>query len=157
MVDKVARIVLFVAFLGLGLYLLVVGGRELSMGLASARWAQGEGRVADWNVELDTRYRQGGRTDTYWLVDVVYAYDVGGAEYTSTIKSRYPSQQGADEFLARYPVDKPLTVYYDPEDPERAVLERGIGWMTVLKLLAGLAFASVGIWWLVGILRRTPA
>lgn len=155
MVDKVARIVLCLAFLGIGLYLVVMAVRELSMGLASANWAQAEAQVAEHEVYLDTEYVEGeARSETDWVIDVIYAYRVDDAEYSSTIKARYPSQDGADEFMAQYPVGSPLTVYYDPEHPERVVVERGIGWQSLLKLVAGLAFAALGIWWVVGMFRR---
>ena len=41
-----------------------------------------------------------------------------------------------EEILARYPVGTPVTVYYDPTNPEKAVLERDLPW--------GILFWGVG-------------
>lgn len=58
---------------------------------------------------------------------VVYSYAVNGTSYTSeriSFAAGVPPKE-TDEFLARYPVGKNVSVHYSPEKPSDAVLEPG--------------------------------
>lgn len=64
---------------------------------------------------------------------ISYTYEVGGQQYQghritwSPADSEYKSTVKAKAQLAKYPVGKPVTVYYNPEAPGEAVLSRGQG------------------------------
>jgi len=101
------------------------------------------------------------RTDEYhYSSRIAYTYTVDGEEYVS---SQISIAKKFDRFLAtfsgtadagyegtwlaRYPVGKKVPVYYDPDDPANALLERDEAWLAYLFFaLAGvLTFAGLGI------------
>ena len=51
----------------------------------------------------------------------------------------------AQEAIADYKKDKACTVYFDPNDPESAVLENGIQWSNVFFFLLPIGLFAVGI------------
>ncbi len=67
--------------------------------------------------------------DTSYDLDLSYEYRVAGQKYTGT-KYRHSTvkTQGnwCQAIVERFPADSRRTVYYDPTQPERAVLLRGI-------------------------------
>jgi Protein of unknown function (DUF3592) len=78
------------------------------------------------------------------LPHIRYEYRVGDQAYSCTLEipgSVTPSQQFTTRYLDKYPPGKKVQVYYDPVQPDHAMLEPGIGsdWMIfVLGLLATL-------------------
>ncbi|AZO76491.1 MULTISPECIES: DUF3592 domain-containing protein [unclassified Bosea (in: a-proteobacteria)] len=116
-------------------------------------WVQAKGRITLSKMAA-RRPPAGNEIGTVVNVpDVAYAFKVGGQDYRGTRVSLGDiSGKYAEEALARYPVGKMVTVFYDPADPEDCVLERdapkgavkGCGLLlVVLALLAG------GFYWAV--------
>ncbi len=62
--------------------------------------------------------------------EVTYTYTVDGKTYTGTALGldtvEVSNERMAREHAARYVPGAPVTVYYDPENPSRALLEPGI-------------------------------
>jgi len=60
--------------------------------------------------------------------NIVYTYDVDGATYTSTrisLSGPEPvTEDDQSQWLAYYPPGEEVLVFYDPDSPEDAVLER---------------------------------
>ncbi|MDZ4779866.1 MAG: DUF3592 domain-containing protein [Planctomycetia bacterium] len=67
--------------------------------------------------------------DTTYDLDLSYEYRVAGQKFTGT-KYRHSTMKTQGNWcraiVERFPADSRRTVYYDPEQPERAVLLRGI-------------------------------
>lgn len=61
---------------------------------------------------------------------VEYTYTVEGQRYTGTELTldsvEVSNKQHAQAHAARYAPGRPVTVFYDPEDPSRALLEPGV-------------------------------
>jgi hypothetical protein len=113
---------------------------------ASASWAKTEGQVVESRLHVGS----GDETsETYWAI-VVYEYSVDGVEYSSDRISfglSRNSSGGEEETrsaVKRYPKGSTVTVYYDPEDPASATLERQVSPTAHYVLLAGLAFLGSG-------------
>jgi hypothetical protein len=49
----------------------------------------------------------------------------------------FPSRQKAEVFLEAYPIENATTVYYNPENPQEAVLTQGMRKMTA-SLIVGI-------------------
>lgn len=68
---------------------------------------------------------------TLYRPEVAYTYTVGGRSYTGTQlgldEVEVSSERHAQAHAARYVPGAPVTVFHDPEDPSRAVLEPGVG------------------------------
>ena len=85
---------------------------------------------------------------TFYRPVVHYEYEVAGARLVGkavnvySTASTYPSV--ADEVVARYPLGTTATVYYQPDDPSRSVLEPGApgGW---LLIVFGAVFSAFGL------------
>jgi hypothetical protein len=61
------------------------------------------------------------------VADFSYAYRVGGRDFECSrvaYASRCPSTAASRRLIARFPVGRRLTVFYDPASPSSAVLER---------------------------------
>ncbi|MBL8693697.1 MAG: DUF3592 domain-containing protein [Planctomycetes bacterium] len=124
------------------------GSRELAMAWRSRRWATTRGTI---ERAVLTRSRTGRVTREGARIS--YTYFVGGKSYSSMRCRFATSLEGADgvhfsvprELLARYPIGAAVDVYYDPERPEQATLDRGtpsvwFPWMIALLLLGTAAF-----------------
>ena len=83
------------------------------------RWPQATGTVTQSGLDTDDGYR----------THVIYKYTVNGGGYSSSrvrfgTPTTYIRKSSAEAAISRYPVDSHLTVYYDPENPAEAVLDR---------------------------------
>jgi len=127
-----------------GAFVLLMGGLFLGIGV----WCLWR----DWRVNNVFREVRatviGTRIDTHsddgkqkYLPRVIFAYEVGGQEYRSprydTAKSS-GSKSRAQEIIDRYEKGQIVTAYYDPEDPDMAVLARGYA-------IEGPGFATIGL------------
>lgn len=109
---------------------------------ASAGWPVVQGVITESEIEFSTD--EDGDT---WTPRVAYTYMVNGLSYENyTIKfgeTSYGSERTALEVQARYPIGQTVDVYYDPADPDRAVLEPGISGGSYIVLVTGLIFVVV--------------
>jgi hypothetical protein len=132
-------------------------------------WPSTEGEILSGNVTehrvrrlpLTRReYYQGDRYQYRYSSSISYGYTVDGQgfvssqismakkfdAYLSTFSGRGDAAYEGT-WLAKYPVGKHVTVYYDPNDPANALLERDEAWLAYLFFaVAGvLAFLGLGI------------
>ncbi len=105
-------------------------------------WPQVTGKV----ISSEVRWKHMETTKTkyvaYWP-EVQYEYRVGTVRYTGS-RIRF-TQQGMEEaeskrVVAQYPIGKAVPVYYNPNDPEAAVMEKGIYWPNLIVLAFALIF-----------------
>ena len=80
------------------------------------------------------------------LPDIRFGYRVGEQSYSCALEfpgSVTPSQQFTTRYLDKYPAGMKVQVYYDPEHPDHALLEPGIGsdWMIFILGLLATIFA----------------
>lgn len=118
------------------------GGKHVLLGRQSRKWLSVEGRVLSSETKV-VRDRQG---HGYARACVRYRYIVGherigerisaDAEYTTSDSDREL------QWVLRYPRGSACRVYYSPDDPDEAVLERGEGNVSVLFLLVGVVLLS---------------
>jgi hypothetical protein len=124
---------------------------ESRQGPASLSWAKTEGVVV--RTGLARSYSRGG--DRYSL-QVVYRYTIDGREYQNDRISFPETRGGGDEeyyrrrLSAKYPVNKPCVVYYNPSSPAESCLEPGtnyfflvLGGALSLLLLGGGLYCLV--------------
>lgn len=89
------------------------------------------------------------------VVVIEYRYEVAGQTYTSRAVSqeRAPVSAGtpeAERLLATYPINEPVTVFYNPNDPAQALLEQALpaGTFTTAAVLFGAAAVLALVAWL---------
>ncbi len=115
--------------------------------VSSSSWPTTEGRVLSSHVDsyVDSE------GDTMYSAEVYYEYIVGGATYRGDL-IRFGSNSGStsarrsqQRIVDNYPVGASILVYYNPDDPTDAVLERKLSFGIILMAFMGLTFGGVGI------------
>ena len=83
-----------------------------------------------------------------YQADIEYRYSVDGRSYVGNrVSYRWndkPSSRTSDKgyyerVLEKYPVGKNVTVHYNPNDPDEAVLETNPSWVACLILFVGVS------------------
>lgn len=133
-------------FVAVGLGFACWGCVLLRRAAASGAWPSVEGRVVRSRVSA-----MSGENGPTYAPDVGYVYLVDGAERTAArlfVGDSLSTSDGgyARGYCERYPVGKTVSVYYDPDDPDSAVLEPGLTKRSFFVLTFGLGFVFFGGW-----------
>ena len=98
----------------------------LYVGHVTTSWPQVEGEVVDGHIQRDVNTEG----DAHFEPQLRYRYVVGDVAYEGERIERfgvgYSARSDASDVLAAHPVGSTLPVYYDPAEPESAVLEPGV-------------------------------
>ena len=130
------------AFLGLfGLLFAAIALWARSINLRACTWPKVRGNVVESFIE-------GWTSDSGPSPVVRYRYLVAGKTYESSQFS-YHFVSGtlsyAEKVVRTYPVGSSVDVYYDPTDPNSAVLEPGKSHGWIWFFVGGLAFVAIAI------------
>lgn len=135
---------------GVGAAMILVALRLSSLGREARGYSRTRGRVVVSSVdEVPAIVEQGGPR---FRALIRYTYDVRGRSHESdriafgaSVGSEV-SESDAREWVERYPAGSDVDVWFDPGDPSRAVLVRGIARGQVLAALAiGISLLGFGI------------
>jgi hypothetical protein len=109
---------------------------------ASAGWLPAPGRVLSCSV---SRYRDSDN-DPVEEIAIAYQYSVGGAVLQGNrVGFGKSGTGGVKATVARYPAGKDVMVFYDPQKPAAAVLERNIAGSNIVLPMMGVIFLVVGL------------
>lgn len=139
-----------VLFALLGAGVMITAWRTRQRLQASAGWPTTEGEVVETQIRREES-ATGEDDDTMvrFYPEIRYTYRVLGQTYTGTRLSfggpaGYLNRAEAAAVLNRYPVGGRVMVYYNPANPQEAVLERraeGVG----CNFVVGAAFFLLGL------------
>ncbi len=120
----------------------------------AATWSTASGRVVTSETRTEHRSSASEGTTVKTMPLVEYEFSAGGQKWRGNRISIGEDSGGAntEATLGRYPIGAVVSVYYDPADPKKSVLERDIPKGFGKGLLAILAFFAVLagiIYWLV--------
>ena len=122
-----------------GLYSFVILLYRVWLGTRSLQWPTVIGEVTQSAIVVRNRR-------TMRLPDVRYVYIVAGSRYEgrdiSALGPGLDWENSAQKTLDRYPVGATVAVFYDPDRPNRSVLEAGI---SKGGLLFRVVSASLGV------------
>src|SRR5262245_38871502 len=107
------------ALAAFGLAAILLAGWSRAMNRKAAAWPEVGGEIVRSSLEYDPH-----DSDRDSLT-IVYRYSVGGIPFESSRASYSFRPVSRERRLRDYPVGRKVTVFYDPADPGRAVLERG--------------------------------
>ncbi len=138
-----------------GLVLIVFGIKFVLQAQSTKYWQQTQAIITQVNlVETTSSTSTTTSKQKSIAVSVVYRYQVNGKKYQSdkyrygegkTIKSRLKNRTQAQQFLAHSPYQKgrEIKVYYNPNNPQQAVIKTGPSFWTYTPLIFGLFISSV--------------
>jgi hypothetical protein len=96
-------------------------------------------------ISANISSRKGTKSTTYF-VNITYAYEVFGQPYQSgqfsfgSEGTGYETKKAAEKVIAKYPPGSKQMIYYDPNQPAQAVLERKYdATSAILAVIVGLA------------------
>lgn len=153
-IEFIRATIFFIVLIAAGLGVGAFGGLELMKYLESDTWEETRAEIIESRVEQTT----GSEGDNQYKPVVKYRYGVGEEVYESD--KRYfgqfvvfssNDQDGAQEVVEKYRLGNRPTVYYDPDNPKDAVLEKRLGWQ-VYAIMGGAAL--LGLIGLIGILAQ---
>ena len=127
---------------GLGVYLIIHSQRSKQKAAMSQTWPMVKGLITETNISTQEH------NETLRFVPVVrYTYEVDGLTYESrqiTFGSgvEFGSRQKAADYLAAYPLDAEVSVYYNPEKPSEAVLQQAAK-KTTVGLVIGIGLVVI--------------
>jgi hypothetical protein len=115
----------------------------------SQSWPSTPGQITDSHVSRSQSTDSDGDTTTSYTARVAYTYLVGGETYSGHniafgFSPSYSSEAKAQADAARYPVGSQVPVYYNPDKPADAVLQRQASGSKVGVIL-GVVFIVVGV------------
>jgi hypothetical protein len=161
--GKMVKVIIGSILFAVGVGVTIWGFSKLQSAKESLSWPRAEGRVLESNIERvrktssrSRRKRRRGKnrigtnrqSRITYKANVFYEYSVKSNKYSSDKISfgDYSSsnQSHAQNIVNRYPRGKDVKVYYNPEDPQLAVLEPGVSWATYTPLGAGVFFILIG-------------
>ncbi|NPV87117.1 MAG: DUF3592 domain-containing protein [Anaerolineae bacterium] len=132
----------------LGVVFIIVAQSAKKKAAAAAAWPTVTGRVVSVEVREHRHYdSEDHRTEYSYEPIVEYTYTVGGRQYNGSKISfganRF-DRNTAQRKAAAYPQGASVTVFYDPSDPAKAVLEPQAAGSKVF-LIIGIVFAAIGL------------
>ncbi len=146
--DRLTSFLIFALFFGGGGFLLSIATPRLLDGWSAGSWAQVQGHVADVRVEESHSGKK-----QWYEVTVVYSFEANGRLHRGDRLELWPvrlQRNPARALARRFPVTDPVTVYYDPADPTRSLLDRTTGGGTWLIAGIGVLALTLGLIPLIG-------
>jgi hypothetical protein len=131
--------------LGLGGFLISGGILALYLAISNRTWPTTQGRI---RASVLGHYPECEGAPKRYGAHVEYDYRVGDRAFSSTRIALDHFDFGlahTQYVLNKYPVGKPVTVYYDPKHPKVSVLEHNSLSTSYILLSIGLALFGLGL------------
>ena len=142
-----------------GAILLLAGGINVYRAYSSLGWPKTAGRIIVSRVDAAGQLEDPDDRDpqSFPTPVVAFRYEVDGRPHYSFDRhfGQAPGSHTEEiqAVLSQYPEGSPVTVTYDPEDPDRGVLEPGITWESTWLPGAGAVAAGIGLF-CIRVMRR---
>jgi len=125
----IQRIVIATGLVILGSAFVNYGFGQMAKAKESVNWPSAAGKILSSEQEKRTSTEGNGsskETKTYYVAVINYEYQVDGKAYTSN-RIGFAGQSGVQSsaLVNKYPKGKSVSVFYCPNNPEEAVLEKG--------------------------------
>ncbi|MEM8740256.1 MAG: DUF3592 domain-containing protein [Pseudomonadota bacterium] len=147
--NRILRLV----FLVFGLGITWIGLSIAQTAWAARDWVQVEGTILA--PEVVERFASADAGGTMWYVAIQYGYRFEGREWEGRLvrygggdqaSKMFSSPDAAAQAAAReFAPGMAVTVYVDPDDPSRAVLDRSFGFVSLAALALGLTLIALAI------------
>ena len=127
-----------------GLWFAVSGLRAVIRGHRTKRWPSTKGRVRRSRVVTAGAYHFGKSmlpNRPLFRPDIEYEYTVNEHRLVGSFLGyggHPPGEAACKHICDQHRVGAPVTVYYDPSDPERALLHPGVADYSTFEFIAGI-------------------
>lgn len=149
--------VFFAVLLLLGLFFTLFGVYFIALGNESGSWPEARGTIVSVTIRTDS-YLAGDQALTpeqkerrrKYFPSITYRWEVDGQSYTGsryrlgTTHEKYEEREGAVAAASKFQNGAPIPVYYDPEDPSEAVLDKSASGGIYAPLPIGLLLGAFG-------------
>jgi uncharacterized protein DUF3592 len=138
-------------FLLIALYFFYIWVRDRRHARATRSWPVTTGRVMTSGIKSHQSYSSSSHTHTtVYDAQVVYEYMVNGARYQSSqisVGTGYSTSMVGEvqNKAAQYPMGAPVQVFYNPANPQEAVLEHGTAGGILYLFLALFIVGILGV------------
>jgi len=144
---------LFLIFLGVGVYLIIRYRRDRKKVVQSQNWPSVPGRVVESRIDENRSTDSEGEVSISYRPYVRYEYQVGGETFASDklyigLANYSSNRQNAQQTVSQYPVGAVVNVFYNPEDPRDVVLQQKTGGSAAL--VVGIILLVIGFCGLCG-------
>jgi len=141
--ERLPFFLFFCLFLPVIIFLIVFASHMIYEYNTLKSWKSVTGKI----IKADLEYAV--NEDFKYYLDIEYTYSVNGESFTESriniVDDSYALDE-AKEKLQDYTVGKDITVFYNPENPERAVLNKGLSFQFFVIVFAALAFTWGGFY-----------
>ena len=136
-------------FFAASVFIIISSIRARKKAEASQAWPSTQGQIESTEIKQNTSTDSDGYTSTTYKPLIMYSYSVMGQPYQSDriafgFTQSYGKTAKAQEVLNKYPLNAPVNVFYDPDNPAEAVLERKVGSKAV-GLVLGIIFLVLSL------------
>jgi len=107
---------------------------EYRKGAETSKWPNTNGKIISAKVESEVIPAADEGDKTIYTAEVVYEYTVNEKKYTCN-RIGIENDSVAEATIKKYPKGKKVKVYYDPANPNEAVLETGVNWSSHIMLI----------------------
>lgn len=127
---------------------------------ASVDWPATPGLIthSEMNREWKKDEQNLNEGDYMYSAEVRYNYSVGGKQYEGTrieaTQSSTSSESSVEETLQEYAMGNTVSVYYNPESPNKAMLITGASFGLKLLFKLPYVFGVFGVLMILGLLKR---
>jgi hypothetical protein len=139
---------IYIAFIVLGLGLVILAMVQISKAKKAGKsWLTTPGRITSSVVETRRERDMDGDQHTYHEPKVTYEYQVNELSYQGDeigFGKRTMRQAKAEQIVTKYRQGDPVTVYYDPADPAKTVLEMK-SYSAINNLVLGIVLIALGL------------
>lgn len=147
----------------MGVLLAGYGIHVLDSAKNSADWPSVTGQVIGTPVNSDVSSNVPFSSRESYYYTIIYDYNVNDQNYINNQFAVADNTQSPHSFdsedhalksaEASYPIGSAVPVFFNPENPEESVLNKGVTRDAYLPLSLGLFFFSMGVYLLVGVRR----
>jgi hypothetical protein len=139
--------IIILVLAALGVLLFIIYFLNLARVQASEGWLAVQGTITESWIDESITTDQDGSASSRYAPKVRYRYTVMGTEYQGERIAFGPGRSGSrssvEKVLAKYPKGSAALVYYNPEKPADAVLDRSIA---KSLLVTGAIFIALAIY-----------
>ncbi len=133
-------------FLIIGLIFVAIGVFVVKNSQSVKKWPATKGVVIESKV---VSHFDSESNHSMYAPAITYTYEVGGKQYQNSdyafVNISYSDPSKAEEIVKKFPPGKKVIVYYNPENPYKAVLTKNSSLMIYIPAVLGIVFAIVGM------------